>query len=417
MSGEADVILVPKADMDAMRKASKQFEEALEKSSKQVSADTERELEKGVKKGIEKGSNGGFSIFSSKLKMAAAAVAFAAVSIVKDTMEKTLGGADQYVEEVKRRAETIKDIMGNAGAFGIDQGEYAALTLGAKSLGIEADDIRGLFEGFASALDSDEMGKYRKVSDEKGLDTAFYKLLNTASFMDPAKAQTWLATTAQLGDSDATFANKIAGVIRSMREDGDMINKQNLFNRMAGFDMSTGALSDSFDRTRIQTDKLNKNAAQNEYSTLLNGVTATQADSANRYDNKQLELVETHLRVIADKVTYANVIADAEILQVKAGAAALEELKGMVEGMVKLDHQTETITDTSNFFSAPSVDSAKNLLGSMDSTVVGIPMMLTIQAYKRTNEILDDIKSMLGTKASNDHSQAIADADIETGGD
>jgi len=405
MSGEADVILVPKADMEAMRKASRQMQESLEKAGQQAAADTEKELGDGVKKGIDKGSDEGFS----KLSLGIASFALALGSVIKDALDKTLGGADEVVEDVKRRAENIKNMTGNAGAFGIDQGEYAAFSVGAGSLGIDEDTIRGMLAGFAGALDSDEMVKYRNVSDEKGLDTAFYKLLNTASFMDPAKAITWLSTSGQLGD-DATYANKMAGVMRSMREGGVEVNKRNFFTEMAGFDINPEKLSKSFDVALVQIAKMSKANAEREYDVLLHGTTEAEANSVNSREKSKAKLEDTELESITLKVKTANFQDKVDIAEMNATVAAFDVAEKVTKELEESVRKREELL--AKVFETEVPEEQQKLAAragySRDQYVTNVVGL---------EDLISALKQVFSPSPAETHSRAIADSDVEIGGD
>lgn len=334
MAGEADVILVPKADLEAMRKAAKQMHETLEKAAEQASNDVENDLKNGVKKGIKKGADEGFMGLSKKGQAAIASFSLSVGLVIKDSLEQTLGGADEYVAKIAERAQNIRDMMSGEKVFGIDEAQYAALTIGGKRLGIEPDDIRGVFEGLSAALDSPEMKAYKDVADKEGLDQAFFNLLMTAADKTPGEAQTWLATTAQMGDSDATFVNKYADVIRDMKKNGIEINRENFFNASAGFGINVEAIGHAMDKSRASIEDMRKGDAFREYKKLLAGVTPEQAKAYNDRNDSVKRLEDAHIGNITLKVATANFQDAVTIKQMKA---TVKTLNALSEGVSSLD--------------------------------------------------------------------------------
>ncbi|UKA23388.1 hypothetical protein IHC92_20770 [Photobacterium damselae subsp. damselae] len=409
MAGEADVILVPKADLEAMRKAARQMQETLEKAAEQAANDVENELKNGVSDGIKDGANGGFNDFGLKAKAAIASFAFAAGSIIKDSLEKTLGDADTYVDEIERRAQRIRDIMSGASVFGVDETQYAALTLSAQSQGIEQDDLRGIFEGFASALDSPEMKAYKDIADKQGLDQAFFNLLMTAAEKAPGDAQTWLATTAQMGDSDATLVNKLANVIRDMESKGIAINRENYYNHSAGYEIPLDALGSAIINSKPNLKRMQINDSKLLLKELLKGVPEDQASAVNSRKNKRQEVMEKHLDNITLKVQTANFMDDVNIAQMDATVGAINVLESILTNISNSANQT--VSAFGDLVDDPTVNSAKKaiLSGGELMSYINLPVLLgkLVGNSDTVKDLMDKINLSLGSQETNNNDKQI----------
>lgn len=336
-SGDAELLLIPRVDYEEMRRTANRMADALERATEQAVAEMQRDLRRGVGRGINQGINDGEMGFS-KLKLGLASIAVSAGSLIKDSMEKTLGGADETLGKILERAEKIKAVMGQSSALGVDQGNYAAWSIASMGKGVEQDDLLGMFSGFSEGLNDDKLTLYKNIRDKNGLEEAFFRMIYTGSTMSADKAHTWFADDATLG-SDANFANKLADIMRDMRANNVDITKESFF-KYAGVKSSTATLSDDLNNSKSSLNLMNK-TDQGRFESAINKGLSQVEDQAYTNRMRSIDaLDQAHIDNITLKVTTANFQDKMEIKQLDATIKTMNLLsKGVGEINATIDEK------------------------------------------------------------------------------
>ena len=312
-----ELILAPEIDRTALRVAEKNMDEAFERSAKYAGVEARKQLAKGVERGIGDGAKKGVN----HLRLAAFSIATAAAAVAIDSIEKTLGGADDVMARMQEKLNQVSETMLTGEAFGIESGAMAALSASFMTKNMDVSDLRGMLSGFTAAIEEEGGEEYKAIRDEKGLEASFLTYLKSISQLD--KSQQVGAMIPVLGEEDAALAGRIVSVMQEMTKGGKEITTTSLSETILGRDVDIAGLTDKAEQAQVQSEKL----AQTNARAFLDSFKPVSDENINAMQdliasNRQLE--KAHENAFDLKVKTKIIANELEVNQLRAVTALVE---------------------------------------------------------------------------------------------
>lgn len=330
-----ELIARPKIDQAAARKMESDTKEAIARAGQQASARTKSDIENALENGMRVGGKSGFDYlkqeskgfsdsFGGMMKLSLAGIAAAASAVLVDTLQKTVDGADEFGEILKQRANAQRQVEQTGAAFGMTAGQYGELSIGAKAMGMEPEDLTGMISGFVGSLSRPEMAKYKELTDEIGTGSGFMDLLQNAASMDKTQSQQFLDST--LGGDDSVKAGQIVNVIREMNAKGIAVSMNSLASAMAGFQINESQLNKDIDSTKGARREFNQSEAREYMASLTQNVSSQDASDIESRRQSQEALLQKQLSNLHVKVEYANKLDTLTVNQLNAGSTVINSV-------------------------------------------------------------------------------------------
>lgn len=313
MAISSEILFSPRIDENKMRQEAKKQEKIMSNTAKQIGDDYKNEIEDGMNEAADSGSKA----IESKMRVTAVALAYIVGSVVKDTFDKVVGGAEEVEERLRQRIESMKDISSSAEGLGMDSATYAALTLAGQAQGIDQGDTRGLMSGFVGALERPEMAAYKEAAEENGIEKSFLDFLASMSELSPEQSAQYLNQV--FGDEDALKAAKFMDPIRQVRNSNQELTVENILNAMLGGGLDMAGLRKSFEQSQPNIEKVMHNDALDTQQELLSGVSDSEAKGMNQMTSARRDEQEAQESAFDLKVSKFVVEKEMTVAQIKAG--------------------------------------------------------------------------------------------------
>jgi hypothetical protein len=312
-SPRTEVILAPTIDRQDLAEVKSRMNSAFDDVAKKSEKELEKRVGRGVSDGMKKGGDSGIKHLKTGLASLAVAAGAAAAN--------ALMGADEVINRMEMRLNTIRDIGKEAAAFSVSSGEYAQANAVFTSLGYDQSDVRGLLSGFQAELEEPEMAGYKKLADESGVLQSMLNFISSTRNMGQTERAAFLKP---LGDEDSVIASAIAA---SMAKN-DASSLQQLFTQMTGQSVTAEELTRKIDLGATESDALAKYEGGKYIQDILKGGNAEQVIKNSEMDRR---LESAHDKNIEQKLIAKDAIITIEVATIQATQSTINGLEPWFE--------------------------------------------------------------------------------------
>lgn len=405
----AELLFIPKLDQAATRNVAKNSKEAISNATKQAGAESKANLDKSIFDGIKDGGRKGFGKlkefgstfageFGGKLSLTVVGIATAAAAVVADTVEKSLGGADEVADRLRERMNAQRQVELTGSAFGMSSGQYAAFVEGAQAMGLEMEDITGMMSGFSDSLANPEMARYKELVDNYGIDAGFIDLIQKAAAMDATKAQQFLSNA--IGGEDAVKVNMFASKVREMDDKGLGVSLDSMASYITGRKIVSADITKDIDAQKPYRDRVYQHDSYLFDKHLRQQVSDQDVADINSRSDSRESVDDANTNAFHQKTLTANTLDSITVGQINAGKTTVKEITGFSDAMNKVvnEHFSNITKNTPNKDTSNKEEETSNPYSGMYEGPVRAQFIEDlVSAYKKAFE---PVSESLGTKHS-----------------